>query len=335
MAALVMHQRTRGESPAVNTHGHGRVLFGVEGPLLLQFSIALFTGLVAATFVPSVRRSIPRFVEVLFWIGLVVACTIALVSISDPNARELSASAAWGVDQLITTLFALLLGGVVSWFSENRFVLATWLVIAVGVDVLVLILRSSMRSGMGWQPRVRLGEWMEFPVQAAPARPAAAATDPLAGVNRRIAATMALIGATVLAKVVLLSIWIRDVAVPREAKRLAHAAGAGRVESRARRESLSDATAHLQFAARAWFAAAGEPAVNSLAVKATAALRTARAARRGLRPPALRPGQVIDIKALRSAQSIGWYGPLSIGPTPLMDGDDDAEDSQRSDRLAS
>jgi hypothetical protein len=307
----------------------------VEGPLLLQFSIALFTGLVATTLVPTVRRSIPRFVEVLSWIGLVVACTIGVVSITDPNARELSASAAWGVDQLITTLLALSLGGVVSWFSENRFVLATWLVIAVGVDIFVLILRSSMRSGMGWQPRVRLGEWMELPVHAAPARRPVAVTDPLAGVNRRIAATIALIGAAVLAKVVVLSIWIRDAALPREARRLAHAAEAGRVESRARRESLRDATAHLQFAARAWYAAAGEPAVNSLAVKATDALRTARAAQRGLRPPAHRSGQVIDIKALLSAQSIGWYGPLSTAPTPHVDGDDDAAESQRSDRLAS
>jgi hypothetical protein len=318
-----------------NTHGCGRVLFGVEGPLILQFSIALFTGLVAATFVPSVRRSIPRFVEVLSWIGLVIACTIGVISITDPNARELSTSAVWGVDQLITTLVTLSLGGLVSWFSENRFVLATWLVIVVGVDIFVLILRSSMRSGMGWQPRVRLGEWMELPVQAAPARRPEPMTDPLAGVNRRIAAGMALIGATVLAKAVVLSIWIRDVALPREARRLAQAAEAGRVDSNARLASLRDATAHLQFAARAWYAAAGEPAVHGLAVKATDALRTARAAQRGFGPPAVRRGQVIDIKGLLSAQSIGWYGPLSAGATPHVDGDDNAAESQRSDRLAS
>ena len=307
----------------------------MDGPLLLQFSIALFTGLVAATFVPTVRRSIPLLVEVLFWIGLVVACTIGVISITDPNARELSASAAWGVDQLISTLVALSLGGVVSWFSENRFALASWLVIIAGVDIFVLILRSSMRSGMGWQPRVRLGEWMELPVPAAPGRQPAPVTDPLAALNRRIAAGMAVLGATALAKFVFLLIWIRDVAVPREAQRLAHAAEAGRVGSRARLESLKDATTHLQFAARAWYAAAGQPAVNTLAVKATDAVRTARAAQRGFRPPALRPGQVIDIQALLSAQSIGWYGPLNALPTPQMDGDDDAAESQESDRLAS
>ncbi len=318
-----------------NTHGPCRVPYGVEGPLLLQFSIALFTGLVAATFVPTVRRSIPRFVEVLFWIGLVVACTIGVINITDPNARELSASAAWGVDQLISTLVALSLGGVVSWFSENRFVLASWLVIIAGVDIFVLILCSSMRSGMGWQPRVRLREWMELPLPAAAARQTVLVTDPLAAVNRRIAGGMAVLGATALAKLVVLSIWIRDVALPREAQRLAHAAEVGRVESHARLESLRDATAQLQFAARAWYAAAGEPAVNSLAVKASDAVRTARAVQRGFRPPALRPGQVIDIQALLSAQSIGWYGPFIAGPTPDMNGDNDAAEAQRSDRLAS
>lgn len=308
---------------------------GVEGPLLLQFSIALFTGLVAATFVPAVRRSIPRFVEVLFWVGLVVACTIGVINITDPNARELNASVAWGVDQLITTLVALLLAGVLPWFSEHRFVLASWLVLIVGVDIFVLVLRSSMRSGMGWQPRVRLGEWMELPVAAATARRLVPAADPLADVNRKIAGGMAVLGATALAKMVILSIWIRDVALPREVQRLAHAAEVGRVQSRTRLEALRDATAHLQFAARAWYAAAGEPAVGSLAAKASGAVRTARAAQRGFRPPALRTGQVIDIHALRSAQSIGWYGPLSVEPMPDMDGDIDAAESERSDRLAS
>ena len=37
----------------------GRRSHGVEVPLLLQFSIALFTGMVAATFVPPVRKAIP------------------------------------------------------------------------------------------------------------------------------------------------------------------------------------------------------------------------------------------------------------------------------------
>jgi hypothetical protein len=143
------------------------------------------------------------------------------------------------------------------------------------------------------------------------------------------------LGAAMLTRTVDLSIWIRNVMLPREARRLAHAAQAGRVGSRARLESLRDATAHLQYAARAWYAAAGEPAVNGLAVKANGAVHSARAARRGLRPAALRPGQVVDIQALLSAQSIGWYGPLGAGSNQPRRGEHDAAEPPQTDRLAS
>src|SRR5205807_1672186 len=111
--------------------------------------------------------------------------------------------------------------------------------------------------------------------------------------------------------------WVRDVMVPREARRLAEVAVAGRVESQARLEGLRDATAHLQYAARSWYAAAGGPAINGLAVKA-------RAAKQGLSPAALRPGQVIDFHALMSAQSLGWYGPLNTAPKESPGEQDDA-----------
>ena len=118
---------------------------------------------------------------------------------------------------------------------------------------------------------------------------------------------------------------LRDM-MPRETRRLAHATTAGKVGSRASVESLRDATAHLHFAARSWFAAAGEPAINELAAK------TARAARRTLKPVALRPGEIVDIQALLGAQSVGWYGPLAPRTPP---GEKDAAESPRSDRLAS
>jgi hypothetical protein len=298
----------------------------VEVPLLLQFSIALFTGMVAATFVPPVRRSIPKPVEILLWIALVSVCVVAVMSITDPNARELSTSAAWAADQIINTSIAILLGGVAAWISDHRFTIASWLLILASVDIFALMLTGSLRSARAWEPRVRLREWMEMPPAPATARgprqPVLA--DPLADVNRRIAAAAAVAGAAMLAKLVDVSIWFRDVIVPRERERLAHAAAAGRLGSRARLESLRDATAHLQFAARAWYAAAGEPAVNELAVRA----------RRGLGPARLRAGQIVDIQALLSAQSIGWYGPLGAGPTQSP-GDHDVAEAERSDRLAS
>jgi hypothetical protein len=303
----------------------------VEFPLLLQFSIALFTGMVAATFVPPVRKVIPRPVEIFMWVGLVSVCVLGVTNITDPNARELSASAAWGADQIINTGIGLMLGGAGFWVTDHRFSIASWLVIIAGVDIFALMFLNSRRGTQRWQPRIRLREWMELPPHAT--EPVSdsdriAAAVPVAGINRRVSAATAVAATATLAGVTHLSIWLRDVMVPREAHRIARAAKAGRVGSHARLDSLRDATAHLHFAARTWYAAAAEPALSGFA------FRTVRAARRRLKPVALRAGEVVDIQALLGAQSIGWYGPLSTGPA-MPPGEHDAAESQRSDRLAS
>jgi hypothetical protein len=174
---------------------------------------------------------------------------------------------------------------------------------------------------------------MELPVPARmePA-PQPAYASAAARLNRRLVGAAAVAGATVLARMVDGSIWVRDVMVPGGARRLAHAAAAGRVESRARLEDLRGATAHLRYAAHAWYAAAGEPAVNGLATRASNAMQSAQAVRRAR----LRAGQVVDIQALLNAQSIGWYGPFSTMPAPPLEGDTDATESRRpEDRLAS
>src|SRR5947209_8704423 len=285
-------------------------------------------GMVAATFVPPVRRSIPRSVEVFLWIALVTACVLGVMSITDPNARELSASAVWAADQIVSTLIGLIFGGVGAWVSEHRFSIASWMIMIAGADIFALMFISSWRNSRAWRPRVRLREWMELPV---PAR-SVPLTEPTADVNHRLAAGSAVMGAAVLTKMVDASIWFRDVMLPREARRLAKAAEAGRLDSRTRLESLREASAHLQYAARAWYVAAGEPAINGIAIKATDA---ARVAQRSLRPARLRAGQVIDIQALLSAQSIGWYGPLSAGPIEPPHGEQDVPEPPESDRLAS
>lgn len=308
--------------------------FGVEVPLL-QFSVALFTGLVASTFIPSVRRSLPRPIEKGLWAGFLFVCVLGIVSVTDPNARDLTASAAWGLDQVINTIIGLALGGIVSWIYDHRFSVAVWLVIAAGVDLLALILMSSLRSAQSWQPRVRLREWMELPPATRPVPAQVPAADPLAGVNRRLTAATLVLAAAVLTRTVDVSIWIRNVMLPREARRMALAAQAGKVGSRARLEALREATAHLQFAARAWYEGAGQPALEGFAVKAGGAVRSARAAGRGLTAPGLQGGEVVDIQSLLNAQSIGWYGPLLAGPTEPSRGDHDATEHEPTDRLAS
>lgn len=306
----------------------------MEAPLLLQFSIALFTGMVGATFIPPVRRSIPRPVEVMLWIALFCVCAIGILSITDPNARELSASAAWGADQMINSLVGASLGGVFSWIADNRFAIASWMAIIAGADLFALVLLRSRRGGQLWQPRVRLREWMEMPLAPVVSEPVPV-SDPIADLNRRIAAAIAIAGTTTLTNVLDFSIWLRDVFLPHSTTRIAQAAQASRVHSRTGLESLRDVAAHLQYAAMAWYAAAGQPAVSGIAVKANGAVKQARQAQRVLRPVTSKAGQVVDIQTLLSAQSIGWYGPLLAAPT--TPGEDEIDDtaSQRTDRLAS
>lgn len=326
------HLHNNRHPPRANTPGAECVVYGVEAPLILQFSIALCTGLVAATFVPPVRRMIPRPVEVILWVAFVSVCVIGVTSITDANARELTTSAAWGIDQLITTFVGLTIGGVASWLVDNRFAIDRWLLIAAGCDLIALTFLRSMHTKKGWQPRVRLRDWMELPTATPAVVTRERASHPAVVLGRRLTALTAIAAAALVAELAEIAIWIRDVFMPVQRRRLAQAAAAGRAGSRARLEGVRDGAAHFAFAARAWYAAAGVPAVSTLAVKAGAAVRTVRESQ-----PALKAGQVIDIRALLSAESIGWYGPLAPLPPANFadDGEEDAAEPQRSDRLAS
>ena len=304
----------------------------MEVPLLLQFSIALFTGMVAATLVPPVRKSIPRPVEILAWTALVVACVIGVMSLTSPDARELTTSAVWGIDQVLSTLVGLLGAGFVGWLGDNRFAVATVAVFAVGVDILALAMLHSYRKGRGWQPQVRLVEWMELPRLTVPVAQPVAVPYALDELNRKSAAAAAIAGAAVLTWLVNFAIWSRDVMLPRQAERLARAAEVGRVGSRAGLESFRDTASQLQFAARAWYTAAGAPAVNDLTSKATDAVRVV-TSRRAAEAPGLAPGRAADIHVLLSAQSIGWYGPMR--PARMVREEEGADASGHTGRFAS
>ena len=303
----------------------------MEGPLLLQFSIALFTGMVAATLVPPVRRVVPRPIEIALWVVLVVVCVFGVVSITNPQARELTTAAFWGGDQVTMTLAGLLGAGLTGWLLDNRFTLATCLAIACGIDIVALALLRSYRIGRLWQPRVRLYEWMELPRLAA-AEPVVVpyAVDEL---SRKLEAAMAVGGAALLAWAVSFAIWSRDVMLPQQAARLARAARAGRVGSRAGLESLQEAASQLRFAARSWYVAAGAPAVDGLAARATETVRSIGSARRGDGATAVTPGRAVDIHVLVSALSIGWYGPMR--PASALQAEEDGDESQQTGRLAS
>ena len=298
--------------------------------MLLEVSIALCTGMVAATLLPPVRKSTPRPIEIGMWAVLIVACVIGVLSITNPNARELTTSAFWGVDQVLTTLVGLLGAGVLGWLAEHRFTIATWVTFIFLADILALAILYSYRHRHGWQPRVRLVEWMELP-RLAPAPQPATVPYALDGLNRKLAAATTLAVAAFLTWLVNFSIWMRDVLLPRQAERVARTAAAGRVESRARLESLRDTAAQLQFAARAMYTVAGAPAVSGIAEKATDAMRSAGGGQRAAAEFA--SGKVAEIRILLSAQPIGWYG--TVGPAPVNQGEEEGDESGQTGRLAS
>jgi hypothetical protein len=305
----------------------------VEGQLVLQFSIALFTGMVAATLVPPVRRVVPRPVEVILWAALVVVCVAGVLSITNPHARELTASAFWGVDQMLLTITGLMGAAVTGWLTENRFILGTALLVAGGLDIMALAMLRSYRKGRAWQPRVRLYEWMELPRLPIPAAEPVAAPYAVDELSHKWEAAMGVASAALLAWLVRFLIWARDVLLPQEAARLARAAAVGRVESRAGLSSLRDTASELQFAAQAWYVAAGAPAVTDLATKATEALRS-RGGEHG-KDSRSTQDRAVDIHVLVSALSIGWYGPLRPASTVNAEEEGDEGGPQQTGRLAS
>lgn len=278
--------------------GHHLRFLDVEGPLLLQFSIALFTGMVAATLVPHVRRSIPRPIELAMWAVLVVVCVIGVSSITNPHARELTASVFWGVDQIVTTLAGLLGAGFTGWLVEHRFTIAIALTLACGADIMALALMRSHRMSRGWQPRIRLHEWMELPRPNRAPEPVVVpyAIDEL---NRKWAAALAVAGAALLTWSVDFLIWARGVLLPQLARRLAPAIG---------RLGTTAATEVVRIMSNGWRAEDGEAAPSS--------------------------SNVVDIHVLVTALSLGWYG--AMRPVAAVQAvKEDEDEPQQTGRLAS
>lgn len=264
------------------------------------------------------------------WIGLVTVCAIGVVNITDPRARELTASAAWGADEIISTALGLLGAGVAGWISDHRFAIAIAIVLVAAADLVALAAFRSLRDAERRRPQVRLRDWMELP-RPVPERVPSPAYAAIGRFNGRVTAVLAFGVALVVKAALDLAIWGRAVLLPRETRRMARLAAAGRVQSRAGLEALRETAAQLQFAARAWYVAAGEPAFQSIATRAAGALHTAAVAGKGIATP--ESAQVVDIQVLLSAQSIGWYGPL-MAPNISSEGEGDVAEP-RSDRLAS
>jgi len=286
--------------------------------------------MVAATFSPSVRRSIPRWFEMAIWVALIVVCWLGIASIKDPHARELTESVNWAVGQILNTLLGMAGASVLDVISNNRFGIANAVVTIYGAALLALTLVSTHRMGQGWQPKVFLGDWMVLPAYKAPA-PVAADAGPTAidEVNDRLAAATASAGAAAATWSVQFLIWARDVGLPRAEERLALAVAVGRVETKVWLESVRETARELESGART-LVGGSAPEVNRLALRVAAILNGVTDAEHRIAPSAGKFAQVVDIQALRIAQSLS-----RAGRDVSIDEQKDEDDPKQTSRLAS
>ena len=276
-------------------------------PLNLQFSIALCSALVASTLVPNIRRAMPRWFEIALWIALIFVCWLGIASIKDPHARELTSSINWAVGKMANTVVGIAGLSVLDSLRASRFAIANAVVMLFCADALTLALLSSYREGRGWQPAVRLGEWMELPAAPVPALVPASQPYAVEDLNERLAAATITVGAAAATWSVQFLIWARDIGLPRAEERLAHAAAVGRVETKVLLEAVRETAGELESGARDLFAASA-PEVNKLALRVAAILNGVTEAEQRVSPSAGNLGQVVDIQALRIAQSLGRTG---------------------------
>jgi len=138
----------------------------------LQLSLVLFAGLAAATLVPSVRRSVPRWVDAVVWLGLMASGWLTVTHVQGASARFLTDSVTWGLGQVVKVSTEIVLADVEAWLTEHRFGIANTFVVLALLDVFLLAALESHRQGKKSSPRVMLGEWFEFTAL----RPAIAST---------------------------------------------------------------------------------------------------------------------------------------------------------------
>lgn len=138
----------------------------------LQLSLVLFIGLAAAMLLPSVRRSVPRWIEAFIWLGLIASGWLTVATVQRPSARFLTDSVTWGAGQVVNVSVEILIANVKGWLADHRFEIANTVVLLALIDVFLLAALQLRRQAKKSLPRVMLGEWFEF----TPAKPVRAST---------------------------------------------------------------------------------------------------------------------------------------------------------------
>jgi hypothetical protein len=150
---------------------------------------------------------VPRWIEALIWIALLVACWLAVTNEKEAHVRYLTESVAWGLDQIIKTSFGLVLAAVLAWMSDHRYPIAHAVVMLVGADMLLVALIRTHRQAEESLPRILLGEWIEIPLQPTPAP--VEVPYAMNELNRRAERGLATLGAAFLVWLVKLMSWTR------------------------------------------------------------------------------------------------------------------------------
>ena len=153
---------------------------------MLELAMGLLTGGVVATFLPKVRKAIPRPVEVVLWMAFIGASLMTVARVSDPKLREVTASILWAAGQVAGSQLADVAGSAREWAVVHRFDIAAFTALAAGADVVALALMRANRTARRMSPRVHLAEFFEIP-QPVRAPAYAGTPNPLAAIDRRLA----------------------------------------------------------------------------------------------------------------------------------------------------
>jgi hypothetical protein len=286
--------------------------------------------MVAATLAPAIRRVVPRWFEIGLWVALIFVCWLGVAGIRDAHARELTSSINWAAGQIFNTLIGLAGLSFLDMLHANRFGIANAVITLFGADLLGLALMSSYREGRGWRPQVLLLDWMEVPPVPAAVPVQAQVPYAVDELSEKLEVATFTASAAAATWSVQFLIWARDIGLPRAEERLALAVAVGRVETGVLLESVRETARELESGARNLMAASS-PEVNKLALRVAAILNGVTDAEQRVSPSAGKLAQVIDIQALRIAQSLGRYGRTESTETK----DELENDPEHPDRLAS
>lgn len=177
---------------------------------------------IAMVLVISFRRRTHRVIELAVWAGLIWACLVALTANRDPHTQALTTSAIWGTSQVVGTIAGAFRLGALDWTYGARFLIADWVLLLFGADVLALALVSTNRQAGARTPATRLREWWVLPrLPGLQPERAPSAVDEL---NQRFNTWR---GPAVVAAAMwstLFLIWLRDVEIPLAARGLENVA---------------------------------------------------------------------------------------------------------------